>query len=121
MAKHLAPKKKHELNFIKKIPKRVNGQQAVRKREAKAEIPDAKTVKSARQLPALGRHPWIFYAASLILLAVIQFLPLDSWKIPAAYAIPALLSFPEHVLAAYEEAVKERYRFFSFGDAMFIE
>lgn len=26
----------------------------------------------------------------------------------------------EHVLAAYEESVRERYRFFSFGDAMFI-
>ncbi len=26
----------------------------------------------------------------------------------------------EHVLAAYEKAVEERYRFFSFGDAMFI-
>ncbi len=27
----------------------------------------------------------------------------------------------EHILKAYEEAVKEEYRFFSFGDAMFIQ
>ena len=26
----------------------------------------------------------------------------------------------EHIMNAYEEAVRERYRFFSFGDAMFI-
>ena len=26
----------------------------------------------------------------------------------------------EHVMEAYEEAVEERYRFFSFGDAMLI-
>jgi len=26
----------------------------------------------------------------------------------------------EYILKAYEEAVKQKYRFFSFGDAMFI-
>ncbi len=31
------------------------------------------------------------------------------------------LAGKEHILKAYEEAVKERYRFFSFGDAMFIK
>lgn len=30
------------------------------------------------------------------------------------------LAGKEHIMAAYEEAVKEQYRFFSFGDAMFI-
>ena len=31
------------------------------------------------------------------------------------------LAGKDHIMAAYEEAVKERYRFFSFGDAMMIE
>lgn len=30
------------------------------------------------------------------------------------------LAGKEHIMAAYEEAVREKYRFFSFGDAMFI-
>jgi len=31
------------------------------------------------------------------------------------------LAGKEHVMEAYRQAVEERYRFFSFGDAMFIE
>ena len=31
------------------------------------------------------------------------------------------LAGKEHIMHAYETAVQERYRFFSFGDAMFIE
>ena len=31
------------------------------------------------------------------------------------------LAGKEHIMAAYEEAVRKKYRFFSFGDAMMIE
>ena len=31
------------------------------------------------------------------------------------------LAGKEHIMHAYETAVQERYRFFSFGDAMFIK
>ena len=37
-----------------------------------------------------------------------------------AYHAGFALAGREHVLAAYKEAVEQRYRFFSFGDAMFI-
>ena len=30
------------------------------------------------------------------------------------------LAGKEHIMAAYEEAVRQKYRFFSFGDAMLI-
>ena len=103
MAKHLAPKKKHELNFIKSIPKRVTGQKkAAHEHEAEAAFRPVKAERSVPQMPVIGRHPWLFYAAAAVLLIVIRFLPFDGWKIPAAYAIPALLSLPEHVLLAWE-------------------
>ena len=138
MGKHLAPKKKHELNFIKRIPKRAIGPERAAHvlREETDETPEAgaHTVRErsdgaparaahaireesgqkpekaagpklrmpAMRMPALGRHPWIFYVLAVILLVVIRFLPLEGWKVPAAYAIPALLCLPEHVLKAWE-------------------
>lgn len=38
----------------------------------------------------------------------------------SAFATPGHTSGREHILNAYREAVRERYRFFSYGDAMFI-
>lgn len=38
----------------------------------------------------------------------------------SAFAAPGEISGREIVLAAYQEAIKERYRFFSYGDAMLI-
>lgn len=38
----------------------------------------------------------------------------------SAFAAPGALAGREIILAAYAEAVRERYRFFSYGDAMFI-
>ena len=104
MGKHLAPKKKHELNFIKKMPKRVSGQRKA-SHAAKSEAapsPKKPRFKPVKTLPALGRYPWLFCAAAAVLLLVIRFIPLEGWKVPAAYAIPALLALPERIIAAYE-------------------
>lgn len=45
-----------------------------------------------------------------------------NFHLPKSTLLMLLSAFAgrEHVLAAYQEAVKEEYRFFSFGDAMFI-
>lgn len=45
-----------------------------------------------------------------------------NFHLPESTLIMMMASFAgrEHILAAYEEAVREKYRFFSFGDAMFI-
>ena len=47
---------------------------------------------------------------------------ITNFHLPESTLIMLVSAFAgrEHVLAAYEEAVKERYRFFSFGDCMLI-
>ena len=45
-----------------------------------------------------------------------------NFHLPESTLIMMMASFAgrEHILSAYEEAVRQKYRFFSFGDAMFI-
>ena len=47
---------------------------------------------------------------------------ITNFHLPESTLIMLVSAFAgrEHVLAAYQKAVRERYRFFSFGDAMFI-
>ena len=47
---------------------------------------------------------------------------ITNFHLPESTLIMLVSAFAgrEHILAAYEEAVRERYRFFSFGDAMFL-
>ena len=48
---------------------------------------------------------------------------ITNFHLPESTLIMLVSAFAgrENVLHAYEVAVKERYRFFSFGDAMFIQ
>ena len=48
---------------------------------------------------------------------------ITNFHLPESTLVMLVSALPgrEHVLAAYEEAIRERYRFFSFGDAMFIK
>ena len=48
---------------------------------------------------------------------------ITNFHLPKSTLIMLISAFAgrEYVLSAYEQAVKEKYRFFSFGDAMFIE
>ena len=47
---------------------------------------------------------------------------ITNFHLPKSTLIMLVSAFAgrENVLNAYEEAIRERYRFFSFGDAMFI-
>ena len=47
---------------------------------------------------------------------------ITNFHLPESTLIMLVSAFAgrEYVLAAYQEAVREQYRFFSFGDAMFL-
>ncbi len=85
---------------------------------------------SCRTLEAVGQmglplRAWEGYT-DIFLYPGKKFVVIDglitNFHLPESTLIMLVSAFAgrEHVLAAYAEAVRERYRFFSFGDAMFI-
>lgn len=111
MGKHLAPKAKHELNFIQRNPKREPGQNSRKTARRELRLPAFLTRASmgSRPLPAMGRHPLIFAALAAVLLAGLRFAPLTGWMVPAAYAVPLLLAVGEHALKTLEEIRARNY------------
>ena len=85
---------------------------------------------SCRTLESLAREDGTFEAASkwtdIFIYPGYTFKAMDglitNFHLPESTLVMLVSAFAgrEHVLHAYEEAVKERYRFFSFGDAMCI-
>ncbi len=85
---------------------------------------------SCRTLESLVEHDGSFTAKSrwtdIFIFPGYQFKAMDAlitnFHLPESTLVMLVSAFAgrEHVLSAYQEAVKERYRFFSFGDAMFI-
>ena len=85
---------------------------------------------SCRTLESLAKEDGTFEAGSkwteIFIYPGYTFKAMDglitNFHLPESTLVMLVSAFAgrDHVLAAYEEAVKERYRFFSFGDAMFI-
>ena len=88
-----------------------------------------RTIESAAEIDESGR--WILGEKSgwteIFIYPGYTFKLMDglitNFHLPESTLIMLVSAFAgrEHVLHAYEEAVRERYRFFSFGDAMIIE
>lgn len=85
---------------------------------------------SCRTLESLAGEDGLFHESSawtdIFIYPGYRFKAMDAlitnFHLPESTLVMLVSAFAgrEHVLHAYEEAVKERYRFFSFGDAMFL-
>ncbi len=103
---------------------------AVGRAVGRAERVVAVGTTTVRVLESLGRNPDTFPetgAADLLILPGHRFQVVDAlltnFHLPESslLMLVAALAGREPVLAAYREAVRERYRFYSYGDAMLVE
>lgn len=83
-----------------------------------------RTLESAAQKGALKEGS---FATALFIAPGFEFQVVDAvltnFHLPKSTLVMLVSAFlgREHTLAAYAEAIREKYRFFSYGDAMFIE
>ena len=77
-------------------------------------------VREDRSIPAASGETGIFLYPGKELRAIDGLI--TNFHLPESTLIMLVSAFAgyEHTMAAYKEAVRERYRFFSFGDCMFI-
>jgi S-adenosylmethionine:tRNA ribosyltransferase-isomerase len=86
-----------------------------------------RSLESAYDVQAGHLCPQHDATTSLFILPGYEFHVIDAlitnFHVPRSTLMMLVSAFAgrEHVMAAYEEAIKERYRFLSFGDAMLIE
>ena len=102
-----------EINRAKKEGRRVIavGTTSVRTLESASQEGEVKAGSAWTQLYIYPGYQWETVDAIV-----------TNFHLPETTLIMMMASFAgrEHIVATYEEAVREKYRFFSFGDAMFI-
>lgn len=95
------------------------GTTAVRVLETVAQLHDGKLVESSGRTRIFIHPPYDFKVADALLTNF--HLPQSTLlMLVSAFATPKELRGREMILSAYQEAIRERYRFFSYGDAMLI-
>lgn len=118
---HVASEVADKINIAKSTGRRVVavGTTSVRVLESVAREHDGKIMPGSGRTNIFIHPPYRFRIVDAL---VTNFhLPRSTLlMLVSAFAAPGEMSGREKIIAAYDEAVRERYRFFSYGDAMVI-
>lgn len=118
---HVSEEMAHEINLAKQENRRVIavGTTSVRVLETLAKTHSGEIVSGAGKTRIFIYPPYDFHIVDAL---VTNFhLPCSTLlMLISAFAAPGEIRGREIILSAYQEAIRERYRFFSYGDAMLI-